>query len=69
MRRKFIEAVRVTLSVILFSVGVVNLKNFSKTISLLDISYETFFEPLLWMILMALGLTVGAGWVRRQFRS
>lgn len=69
MRKKLADMVRIALAVILFSVGVVNLKNFSSIISPLDMSYETFFEPIIWMVLMALGLTVGSGWVRQQFRS
>ena len=69
MKKGFIDFVRIAFAVIFFLVGMVNLKNFSSVISPFDITYKTFFEPIGWMILMALGLTLGAGWVKRQFRS
>ncbi len=68
-KKKCGDALRITFAVILFSTGVVNLKNFSSIISPVDITSGTFFEPLLWMIMMGLGLTIGAGWVKQQFRS
>ncbi len=67
--KKCADAVRIIFAVVLFSTGVVNLKNFSSIISPWDITWSTFFEPIAWMIMMALGITIGAGWVKRLFRS
>lgn len=59
----------ITLSVILFFSGVVNLKNFREEISLLDISFETLFLPLIWMVFIALGIHFGVAYFKRRVRS
>lgn len=69
MKKKIVDFTRVTMAVILFSIGLVNLKNFSNIISPTDVTWGTFFAPLMWMAMMGLGLSIGAGWVKRQFHS
>lgn len=69
LRREISKVVLAISATVLILGGAVNLKNYHDSFSVFELSYSSFFAPLMWMAWIGFGVYLGAKYVKMEYRS